>query len=191
MNNIIDFQGNIQEVIESVYKNNDSFLHKASLFQKLYKITPHSIKNSKNDIKHHYDLGNDFYKLWLDKTMNYSCSYFKSKEDSLYQAQLNKVDHILKKLNLHPEQKLLDIGCGWGDLIITAAKKYNVKALGITLSNEQFNKVNERIKENHLEDQVEVRLLDYRELLKTGEKFHRVVSVGMLEHVGRKIFLFT
>jgi len=186
MNNIIDFQGNIQEVIESVYKNNDSFLHKASLFQKLYKITPHSIKNSKNDIKHHYDLGNDFYKLWLDKTMNYSCSYFKSKEDSLYQAQLNKVDHILKKLNLHPEQKLLDIGCGWGDLIITAAKKYNVKALGITLSNEQFNKVNERIKENHLEDQVEVRLLDYRELLKTGEKFHRVVSVGMLEHVGRK-----
>ncbi|WP_049040923.1 class I SAM-dependent methyltransferase, partial [Clostridium sporogenes] len=76
MNNIIDFQGNIQEVIESVYKNNDSFLHKASLFQKLYKITPHSIKNSKNDIKHHYDLGNDFYKLWLDKTMNYSCSYF-------------------------------------------------------------------------------------------------------------------
>ena len=164
MNNIIDFEGNIQEVIESVYKNKDSFLHKAFLFEKLYKITPHSIKNSKNDIKHHYDLGNDFYKLWLDKTMNYSCSYFKSKEDSLYQAQLNKVDHILKKLNLHPEQKLLDIGCGWGDLIITAAKKYNVKALGITLSNEQFNKVNERIKENHLEDQVEVRLLDYREL---------------------------
>ncbi len=187
MNNVIDFQGNVQEIIESVYKNKDSFLHKSGLFEKLYKVTPHSIKNSKNDIKQHYDLGNDFYKLWLDKTMNYSCSYFKSKEDSLYQAQLNKVDHILKKLNLHSGQRLLDIGCGWGgDLIITAAEKYNVKSLGITLSTEQFNSVNERIKENHLEGQVEVRLLDYRELLKTGEKFHRAVSVGMLEHVGRK-----
>ncbi len=71
------------------------------------------------------------------------------------------------------------------------SKKYGVKALGITLSNEQFNRVNERIKENHLENQVEVRVLDYRELLKTGEKFHRVVSVGMIEHVGRKIYLFT
>ncbi len=190
MNKTIDFEGNIQEIIESVYRNKDSFLHKACLFEKLYKITPHSIKNSKNDIQHHYDLGNDFYKLWLDKTMNYSCSYFKSKDDSLYQAQLNKVDYILKKLNLHDGQRLLDIGCGWGDLIITAAKEYSVKALGITLSNEQFDKVNERIKENHLEDKVEVRLLDYRELLKTGEKFHRIASVGMIEHVGRKIFLF-
>lgn len=186
MNNTIDFEGNIQEIIESIYKNKDSFLHKASLFEKLYKITPHSIKNSKEDIQYHYDLGNDFYKLWLDKTMSYSCSYFKSSDDSLYQAQLNKVEHILKKLDLHSGQKLLDIGCGWGELIITAAKEYGVKALGITLSNEQFNKVNERIKENNLENQVEVRLMDYRELLKTGEKFHRVVSVGMLEHVGQK-----
>ncbi len=96
MDKTIDFEGNIQEIIESVYRNTDSFLHKASLFEKLYKVTPHSIKNSKNDIQHHYDLGNDFYKLWLDKTMNYSCSYFKSKDDSLYQAQLNKVDYILK-----------------------------------------------------------------------------------------------
>ncbi|APH14189.1 mycolic acid cyclopropane synthetase family protein [Clostridium sporogenes] len=186
MDKSIDFEGNIQEIIESVYRNKDSFLHKACLFEKLYKITPHSIKNSKNDIQHHYDLGDDFYKLWLDKTMNYSCSYFKSKDDSLYQAQLNKVDYILKKLNLHDGQRLLDIGCGWGDLIITAAEEYGVKALGITLSNEQFNKVNERIKENHLEAKVEVRLLDYRELLKTGEKFHRISSVGMIEHVGRK-----
>ncbi|WMJ81695.1 cyclopropane-fatty-acyl-phospholipid synthase family protein [Clostridium sp. MB40-C1] len=186
MNNAIDFEGNIQQIIESIYRNKDSFLHKASIFAKLYKITPHSIKDSKEDIQYHYDLGNDFYKLWLDETMSYSCSYFKSPEDSLYQAQLNKVAYILKKLNLHPGQRLLDIGCGWGELIIDAAKKYGVKALGITLSNEQFNKVNERIKENNLENQVEVRLMDYRELLKTGEKFHRIVSVGMIEHVGRK-----
>lgn len=186
MNNIIDFEGNIQEVIESVYKNNDSFLNKASLFEKLYKVTTNSIKNSKEDIHHHYDLGNNFYKLWLDKTMNYSCAYFKSPENSLYEAQINKVAHILKKLNLHSGQTLLDIGCGWGELIITAAQNYGVKALGITLSEEQFNKANERIKENNLESQVEVRLMDYRELLKTSEKFNRIVSVGMLEHVGKK-----
>lgn len=186
MNNIIDFKGNIQEIIESAYKNKNSFLNKSSLFEKLYKVKPNSIKNSKEDIQYHYDLGNDFYKLWLDKTMSYSCAYFKSSKDSLYEAQLNKVDHILKKLNLHSGEKLLDIGCGWGELIITAAKKYGVKALGITLSEEQFIKVNERIKVNNLENQVEVRLMDYRELLKTGEKFNRICSVGMLEHVGRK-----
>ena len=83
MNNIIDFKGNIQEIIESAYKNKNSFLNKSSLFEKLYKVKPNSIKNSKEDIQYHYDLGNDFYKLWLDKTMSYSCAYFKSSKDSL------------------------------------------------------------------------------------------------------------
>ncbi len=186
MDNVIDFQGNIQEIIESIYKNKDSFLHKAAIFQKLNKFKTNSIKKSKNDIQYHYDLGNDFFKLWLDDTMSYSCAYFQNEKDTLYEAQLNKVDHILKKLNLKEGQKILDIGCGWGELIITAAKKYKVHALGVTLSNEQFDKVNERIKANKLEDLVEVRLLDYRELTKSGEMFDRVVSVGMVEHVGRK-----
>lgn len=186
MDNIIDFQGNIQEIIESIYKNKDSFLHKAAIFQKLNKFKTNSIKKSKNDIQYHYDLGNDFFKLWLDDTMSYSCAYFQNEKDTLYEAQLSKVDHILKKLNLKEGQKILDIGCGWGELIITAAKKYKVHALGVTLSNEQFDKVNERIKVNKLEDLVEVRLLDYRELTKSGEMFDRVVSVGMVEHVGRK-----
>lgn len=186
MNNSIDFQGNVQKVIESLYKNKGSFLNKSILFEKLQKIASNSIKKSKEDIQYHYDLGNDFYRLWLDKTMSYSCAYFKSEKDTLYEAQKNKVEHILKKLNLKEGHRLLDIGCGWGELIITAAKKYKVKALGITLSNEQFNKVKERIKENNLEDMVEVRLIDYRELLNTGEKFNRIVSVGMIEHVGRK-----
>jgi cyclopropane-fatty-acyl-phospholipid synthase len=182
----MDFDGNLQEILESIYRNKDSFLNKPELFQKIHKITSHSIKKSKEDIQYHYDLGNDFYKLWLDETLTYSCAYFKTKEDSLYKAQLNKVAYILKKLNLKKGERLLDIGCGWGELIITAAKKYGVNALGITLSEEQFRKVRERIKENNLENQVDVKLIDYRELADAGERFDRVVSVGMLEHVGRK-----
>ncbi|WP_143323986.1 cyclopropane-fatty-acyl-phospholipid synthase family protein, partial [Clostridium sp. BL-8] len=129
------------------------------------------------------DIGNDFYKLWLDDTMTYSCGYFKSKDDSLIQAQKNKVEHILKKLNLKEGETLLDIGCGWGELITSAAKKYKVKAMGITLSAEQLEKVKERIKNEGLEDLVEVQLVDYREL--KNRTFDKVVSVGMLEHVGQ------
>ncbi|AEB76296.1 SAM-dependent methyltransferase [Clostridium botulinum] len=186
MDNIIDFQGNIQEIIESIYKNKESFLHKASLFSKLYTVTRHSIKQNKKDIQYHYDLGNDFYSLWLDKTMSYSCAYFKNNNDSLYDAQRNKVSYILKKLNLNKGDTLLDIGCGWGELIIDAAKEYGVKATGITLSEEQVEKANQRIKENNLEDLVEIKLMDYRELIKEHKKFNRIVSVGMIEHVGRK-----
>ncbi|EGO87942.1 class I SAM-dependent methyltransferase [Clostridium botulinum C] len=186
MDNIIDFQGNIQEIIESIYKNKESFLHKASIFSKLYNVTKHSIKQNKKDIQYHYDLGNDFYSLWLDKTMSYSCAYFKDNSDSLDDAQRHKVSYILKKLNLNKGDKLLDIGCGWGELIIDAAKEYGVKATGITLSEEQVEKVNERIKENNLENLVEVKLMDYRELIKEHKKFNRIVSVGMIEHVGRK-----
>ncbi|MBC2581054.1 cyclopropane-fatty-acyl-phospholipid synthase family protein [Clostridium sp. DJ247] len=186
MNKVIDFKGNIQEIIESIYRNKNSFLNKAELFQKIYKLASHSISKSKKDIQYHYDLGNEFYSLWLDETMSYSCAYFKTKEDSLYEAQLNKIQHILKKLNLKNGERILDIGCGWGELIITAAKQYGVKALGITLSKEQFEKVKERIKENCLEDQVEVKLVDYRELAENNEQFDKIVSVGMLEHVGRK-----
>lgn len=186
MDGVLDFEGNIREILESVYKNKESFLNKADVFSKVYKILPNTLKRSKTDVQYHYDQGNDFYSLWLDKTMSYSCAYFKYENDSLYQAQLNKVDHILKKLNLKEGQTLLDIGCGWGELILMAAKKYGVKAVGITLSKEQLKKANERIKENNLQEQVEVRLADYREIADKKEKFDRIVSVGMIEHVGRK-----
>ncbi|OBR90275.1 cyclopropane-fatty-acyl-phospholipid synthase [Clostridium ragsdalei P11] len=186
MDGVLDFEGNIREVIESVYKNRESFLNKADIFSKVYKILPNTLKRSKTDVQYHYDQGNDFYSLWLDKTMSYSCAYFKHENDSLYQAQLNKVDHILKKLNLKEGQTLLDIGCGWGELVLMAAKKYGVKAVGITLSKEQLKKANERIEENNLQGKVEVKLADYREIADKKEKFDRIVSVGMIEHVGRK-----
>ncbi|WP_235699822.1 SAM-dependent methyltransferase [Clostridium hydrogenum] len=179
----IDIEGSVQTVIESLYNNMESFLRNSDKYADLLKKATNNIKNSKKNIEFHYDIGNDFYKLWLDDTMTYSCGYFKTKEDSLNQAQKNKVQHILKKLDLKEGETLLDIGCGWGELIISAAKQYKVKAMGITLSSEQLEKVKERIKNEGLEDLVEVQLVDYREL--KNRKFDKIVSVGMLEHVGQ------
>ena len=142
-------------------------------------------KNQEKEIQSHYDIGNDFYKLWLDETMSYSCGYFLHEDDSLYQAQVNKVDYILKKLHLSQGMSLLDIGCGWGFLLIEAAKKYGVHGMGITLSREQYEAFNRRIKEQNLGDLLEVALMDYRDLPKMNRTFDRVVSVGMVEHVGR------
>ena len=144
-----------------------------------------SKRNQKKEVSSHYDIGNDFYRLWLDETMSYSCGYFKHPDDTLFQAQVNKVDYILQKLNLKEGMTLLDIGCGWGFLLIEAAKKYGVRGLGITLSTEQKEEFEQRIKNEHLEQQLEVELMDYRDLPKCGRTFDRVVSVGMVEHVGR------
>lgn len=143
------------------------------------------MKKQKEEVTSHYDIGNDFYKIWLDDTLSYSCAYFKNSNESLHDAQMNKINHILKKLNLSEGLSLLDIGCGWGGLLIEAAKQYRVKGLGITLSEEQYKKFKERIKEEHLEDLLDVKLMDYRELRKSNLFFDRIVSVGMLEHVGR------
>ena len=105
--------------------------------------------------------------------MSYSCGYFKHPDDTLYQAQVNKVDYILQKLNLKEGMTLLDVGCGWGFLLIEAAKKYGVKGFGITLSTEQKEEFERRIKDEHLEDQLEVELMDYRDLPKCGRTFDR------------------
>lgn len=184
MNGDIDFEGDLQFILESIYKNKNSFLHSHKLLSKVIKLKGTSMKKQKEDISYHYDLGNDFYSLWLDKTMSYSCGYFKNEDDTLYDAEMNKIHYILKKLNLKENQTLLDIGCGWGYLIIEAAKLYKVKALGITLSKEQYEEVKRKIKNEKLEDYVDVKLMDYRDLKKSRLKFDRIVSVGMLEHVG-------
>ncbi|OPJ57320.1 SAM-dependent methyltransferase [Clostridium oryzae] len=183
MNRDIDIEGSVQDVIESLYNNKDSFLKNGEKYVKLLRKVTNNIRNSRENIHKHYDIGNDFYKLWLDDTMTYSCGYFRSAADSLTQAQHNKVNHILKKLDLKEGQTLLDIGCGWGELIINAAKQYKVKALGITLSDEQYKKVKERIQAEGLTELVDVKVIDYREL--KDVKFDRVVSVGMVEHVGK------
>lgn len=147
--------------------------------------TSRSKGNQKKEVTSHYDIGNDFYRLWLDETMSYSCGYFKRAGDSLFEAQVQKVDHILDKLHLEKGMTLLDIGCGWGFLLKRAAQHYGVKGVGITLSEEQYRQFSEEIRDQHMEDRLEVKLMDYRDLEKSGLSFDRVVSVGMLEHVGR------
>ncbi|HEO0599869.1 TPA: class I SAM-dependent methyltransferase [Streptococcus agalactiae] len=182
MDGDIEIYGSIQELILSAYRCGDSFLRN-SKFSKLIPKQFHDKKHSKSDIQKHYDIGNDFYKLWLDDTMTYSCAYFKHENDSLEQAQLNKVHHILNKLNAQPGGKLLDIGCGWGTLIITAAKEYGLNATGITLSEEQASFITKRIKEEGLENKVTVLIKDYRDIRET---YDYITSVGMFEHVGKE-----
>ncbi|WP_033168494.1 cyclopropane-fatty-acyl-phospholipid synthase family protein [Clostridium sp. KNHs205] len=148
-------------------------------------FTSSSKKNQKQEVSSHYDIGNDFYKLWLDESLSYSCAYFAKDTDTLYDAQNNKIDRILKKLYLQPGMELLDIGCGWGSLLIRAVKEYGVSGKGITLSKEQYNSFKQRIEEEGLSDKITVEILDYRDLPKKGWSFDRVVSVGMIEHVGR------
>ena len=143
------------------------------------------IKKSKMNVAHHYDISDDLYDLFLDSKKQYSCAYFKSKNDNLEQAQNNKIKHIIKKLNIKKNQKVLDIGCGWGSLAIEIAKSTKSEVTGITLSKNQYNYCIKKTKELNLENQVNFKLIDYREL---NEKFDRVVSVGMFEHVGRKFY---
>ena len=143
------------------------------------------IKKSKMNVAYHYDLSDNLYSLFLDPKKQYSCGYFKNKNDTLETAQNNKIQHIVKKLNIHPNQKVLDIGCGWGSLAIDIAKSTNCEVTGITLSKNQFNYCLKKAKELNLENQVTFKLIDYRLL---DEKFDRIVSVGMFEHVGRKFY---
>ena len=150
-----------------------------------YLINFNFIKKSKMNVSHHYDISDDLYDLFLDPKRQYSCAYFKNDDDSLETAQNNKIQHIIKKLNIKPNQKILDIGCGWGSLAMDIAKSAQCEVTGITLSENQFNYCVKKAKELNLENQLTFKLMDYREL---NEKFDRIVSVGMFEHVGRKFY---
>lgn len=145
----------------------------------------HTYKNDERFISEPYDLGNKFYQLWLDKDMLYSCGYFKTPQDSINLAQEQKREQLCRKLRLKPGETLLDIGCGWGGMLIYAAQHYGISGVGVTLSKEQAEESNRRIKKAGLEDQIHVDFADYRDLPKQGRVFDKVVSVGCLEHVGK------
>jgi len=141
---------------------------------------------SKENVEHHYDRGEELYDLFLDKKhRQYSCAYWKSSNDTLDDAQQNKINHIIKKLDLRPGQKVLDIGCGWGSMCFEIAKQSECEVTGITLSKNQYEYCIKKAKELKLDNQCHFEIIDYRNL---KGKFHRVVSVGMLEHVGRKFY---
>jgi cyclopropane-fatty-acyl-phospholipid synthase len=149
-------------------------------------FTRHSPKEDRAAIGYHYDVGNDFYRLWLDEGMIYSCAYFPRGDETIDVAQIAKLDHICRKLRLAPGERLLDIGCGWGGLVLHAVRQYGVRATGITLSENQHALATERIAQAGLSDRAEILLLDYREVVDrfgTGA-FDKVSSIGMFEHVG-------
>ncbi len=191
MDEIIDFEGSMEELIWIIDLNRDNLVAKdlgskiLSTSFKTLNIAKAKIRQKK-DIQHHYDLGDDFFSLWLDETMSYSCAYFKNPNDSLLQAQIQKIDYLLKKLELRSDERLLDIGCGWGWLVIRAAQLFDIKAIGITISQEQCQTAQKIIAQLNLTDRVEVKLLDYLDLNKDEYQFDKIVSVGMFEHVGKE-----
>lgn len=144
----------------------------------------HSKSRDRDAVRHHYDVSNDFYRLFLDEAMVYSCAYFPSGFESLEDAQRNKLDLICRKLDLKPDERFLDIGCGWGALLFHASSRYGVRSLGVTLSEKQLEEGRRRASSQPKGSQVEVRAQDYRELPSAGP-FDKVASVGMMEHVGR------
>ena len=143
------------------------------------------IKKSKMNVAHHYDISDELYSLFLGPSRQYSCAYFNDENETLEQAQQNKIDHIIKKLHIRPNQKVLDIGAGWLHLAIEIAKKCQCQVTGVTLSENQFKYGKQKIKELNLGNQVEIKMMDYRQV---KEKYDRIVSVGMFEHVGRKFY---
>jgi cyclopropane-fatty-acyl-phospholipid synthase len=144
-------------------------------------LSPHTREKDAEAIRYHYDVSNEFYAEWLDPNMVYSCAYFENGDEDLGAAQVKKIDHILNKINLQPGQSLLDIGCGWGALVLRAAQKYGAKCIGVTLSENQAALARERVARAGLSDQIEIRLQDYRDV---DGQFDRITSVGMFEHVG-------
>jgi len=184
--------GTLTEFLEIAFRNigrSDINIY-SKIFNKLkgsyrYLTNFNEIIKSKKNVSHHYDISEKLYDLFLDSNRQYSCAYFKNENNTLEEAQQNKIEHIIKKLNIQPNQKVLDIGSGWGTLAIELAKKTKASVTGITLSKNQLKYSNNKAKEMNLSNQVEFKLMDYRQL---NEKYDRIVSVGMFEHVGRKFY---
>jgi len=179
----IDLEGRLSDIIDIAYALAKSSVEAPNALHRVARYFTHSKASDKKSIQYHYDVSNEFYRQWLDPNMVYSCAYFEAGEEDLARAQLKKIDHILTKIDLRPDQTLLDIGCGWGGLVIRAAQKFGARCVGVTLSQNQFDLAIERVKAAGLSDKIEIRMQDYRDV---NGQFDRITSVGMFEHVGRK-----
>jgi cyclopropane-fatty-acyl-phospholipid synthase len=142
----------------------------------------HTVARDARSVRHHYDVGNEFFALFLDDSMTYSCAIFETPDQSLEDAQTNKRETVCRKLALQSGERLLDVGCGWGSFAVHAAEHHGVHVTGITLSEPQAARARERAAEHGVADRVEIRVMDYREL--RGERFDAIASIGMVEHVG-------
>jgi cyclopropane-fatty-acyl-phospholipid synthase len=179
----IEVEGRVNEIISVASALAKQTLKPEGKFARVVRSFQHTRKKDEEAIRYHYDVSNDFYSTWLDDNMVYSCAYFENGDEDLATAQLKKIDHILTKIQVRPGHTLLDIGCGWGALVIRAAQKYGAKCVGITLSKNQFALAKERVARAGLSDRVEIRLEDYRDV---SGSYDRITSVGMFEHVGAR-----
>ena len=180
----IEVEGDLVDVLARCYRSMDSAgaaAAKRSALGRLPKPRPNTTTGSRRHIQHHYDLGNDFYRLWLDEEMVYTCAYYDTPDATLEQAQRAKLDHVCRKLMLRPGQRVIEAGCGWGSLAMHMAREYGVRVRAFNISQEQVAYARERASREGMEGQVEFVLDDYRNIEGDCDAF---VSVGMLEHVG-------
>ncbi|WP_085315676.1 SAM-dependent methyltransferase [Derxia lacustris] len=183
----IEVEGRLADVIEACWKLATTAVEPEGRLGRMLRQWRHTRDTDRRAIAYHYDVSNDFYRLWLDERMVYSCAYFERGDEDLATAQRKKLDHILTKLRVGTGDRLLDIGCGWGALVIHAARHYGARCHGITLSEEQYALATERVRAAGLADRVSIELRDYRDLLPDyAGHFDRISSVGMFEHVGRQ-----
>lgn len=183
----IHIHGDLVEFLNSICRVRATHHQRGALhkyfFQGVIRRKRNTLAESKDNIHHHYDLGNEFYKLWLDKEMVYTCAYFPRPDASLEEAQFAKMEHICKKLRLKPGERVVEAGCGWGGLSRHMAKHYGVKVQAYNISHQQILEARKRAKEEGLDDLIEYIEDDYRNI---SSEFDVFVSVGMLEHVGRE-----
>lgn len=186
VNGHFDVLGQAQDIIGLAAHMAQSGVAANGRFGRLFSALRHDRKKDAQAIAHHYDVSNDFYALWLDPALVYSCAYFPTASESLTVAQEAKLDHVLTKIMLQPGDRLLDIGCGWGALAMRAAKKYGARVVGVTLSDKQYQMARSRVAQAGLTERVDIRLQDYRDLGTRDGHFDKITSIGMFEHVGLK-----
>ncbi len=180
---LIDVDGRLDDILEVAHRLSEGGTRDESgLLARLRRRSVHTLESDTEAVQYHYDVSNAFYAEWLDPAMVYSCAYFENGDETLADAQQKKLDHILTKVRLQPGQRLLDIGCGWGALVLRAAERFGARCVGITLSSNQHELACERVRQAGLQDRIEIRLQDYREV--SDGPFDRITSVGMFEHVG-------
>lgn len=184
VNGHFDVEGRAQDIVDAASKLALMGVPMRGRFGRLFSAVRHDRVKDAHAIEHHYDVSNDFYRLWLDEAMVYSCAYFPTRTETLDKAQCAKLDHVLTKIMLKPGERLLDIGCGWGALVIRAAQKYGARAVGVTLSKRQYELARTRVAQAGLAGQVEIRLQDYRDIEGGDGLFDKITSIGMFEHVG-------